>query len=136
MTLVKHVFAFSALVLSLTFSVHAKAEAGILTTVVTLPQRNILGNAQGRSLYTFDVDQPNVSNCSGGCAAVWPPVLTTETDLTAPFGSITRQDGTTQLSINGKALYLFARDANTGDILGDGLNGTWHLVPLDSLRAN
>ncbi|MDF3823347.1 hypothetical protein P3G55_25930, partial [Leptospira sp. 96542] len=32
----------------------------------------VLTGAGGRTVYTFDKDQPGTRNCSGGCLAVWP----------------------------------------------------------------
>src|SRR4051794_16282827 len=36
------------------------------------PLGKILVDAKGRTLYLFEADQPNMSNCSGGCLSVWP----------------------------------------------------------------
>ena len=29
----------------------------------------------GMTLYTFNQDEPNISNCNGGCATKWPPLI-------------------------------------------------------------
>src|SRR5687767_791267 len=44
----------------------------------------ILTDSAGLTLYTFDRDTPGVSNCSGGCASTWPPLLLAEGDPIAP----------------------------------------------------
>jgi predicted lipoprotein with Yx(FWY)xxD motif len=31
---------------------------------------------QGMTLYTYDKDPPNVPTCTGGCADLWPRLLT------------------------------------------------------------
>ena len=36
----------------------------------------ILTDASGRTLYLFTVDERDKSNCLGGCALAWPPLLT------------------------------------------------------------
>lgn len=93
--------------------------------------RQILTDADGLSLYLFDVDTPGVSNCSGQCAVVWP-VLTTEAEqLPEPFSIFVRADGSKQIVVNGSPLYYFISDKNEGDILGDGLNGVWHIIEVD-----
>jgi hypothetical protein len=33
----------------------------------------VLADAAGRTVYTFDKDEPGKSNCSGGCLVAWPP---------------------------------------------------------------
>src|SRR3954451_6474952 len=32
----------------------------------------ILVDAKGRTLYLFEADKPNMSNCSGPCLSLWP----------------------------------------------------------------
>ncbi|MFN4360350.1 MAG: hypothetical protein ACK4F4_06450 [Hylemonella sp.] len=86
----------------------------------------VLADAAGRTVYTFDKDQPNKSNCSGGCLAAWP-AFTAKPEAVAQgeFGLIS---GTRQWTVNGKPLYYFAGDAKPGDRNGDGQGGVWHVV--------
>ena len=35
---------------------------------------DVLTDAKGMTLYTYDPDKPGKSNCTGFCAVVWPPV--------------------------------------------------------------
>lgn len=35
-------------------------------------KEGVLTDATGRTLYTFDKDQANKSNCAGGCLQAWP----------------------------------------------------------------
>jgi len=89
----------------------------------------ILADASGRTLYTFDKDADNKSNCNGACATNWPPYLVREGERTpATFSVITRDDGARQYALNGKPLYFFAADAQAGDAKGDGKGGAWHVV--------
>jgi len=87
----------------------------------------VLTDSGGWTLYTWDADQEGVSNCYDACAVAWP-AYTIETDLIAPddlpssLGLIDRGDGTWQVTIDNWPLYYFARDANPGDINGDGIN--------------
>jgi predicted lipoprotein with Yx(FWY)xxD motif len=89
----------------------------------------ILTDASGRTLYTFDKDAANKSNCNGGCATAWPPFLAKDGNrAAAEFRVITRDDGTRQWALNEKPLYFFAADVQTGDAKGDGQGGAWHVI--------
>ena len=97
----------------------------------------ILADASGRTLYTFDKDATNKSNCNGGCAAAWPPFLVKDGDLaSAKFNVITRDDGTRQWALSGKPLYFYAADIRPGDVKGDGRNGVWHVIRGTSERPD
>ena len=85
--------------------------------------------ASGRTLYTFDKDAANKSNCNGGCAAAWPPFLVKDGDLIpVEIRVITRDDGSKQWSMDEKPLYFFAADVQSGDAKGDGQGGVWHVI--------
>lgn len=104
----------------------------LATFEVRLP---VLVDASQMSVYTYDPDTTGVSNCNGGCARAWPPVLHTgATAPQAPFSTVTRKDGTLQLAYKGHPLYNYSGDANPGDITGDGLGGVWHLVVSPALN--
>ncbi len=51
--------------------------------------------------------------------------------LTGTLGTATRDDGTTQVTLNGWPLYYFAGDAAAGATEGQGLNDVWWLVTPD-----
>ena len=96
----------------------------------------LLADGSGRTLYTFDKDSSNKSNCNGGCAAAWPPFMVKEGGRTpATFNVITRDDGTRQWALNGKPLYFFAADVQAGDAKGDGKGGVWHVIRAESKRS-
>jgi predicted lipoprotein with Yx(FWY)xxD motif len=92
---------------------------------------NYLVNIKGMTLYIFDNDQANISNCTGTCAQNWPayttPTKPTGT-LPANLGTFTRTDGTFQFTWNGMPLYFYSGDKTKGDINGDGIGGIWHMV--------
>lgn len=89
----------------------------------------------GEPVYTFDRDANGVSACYGDCATTWPPYLVGPEDninqlksgVTGKTGTITRTDGSLQMTYNGKPLYFYASDSN-GDPKGDGVGGVWHIV--------
>ncbi len=94
---------------------------------------DILVGPSGLTLYIFDVDAPGVSNCSGGCAATWPPLevageLGVPAAVTATPGTIIRGDGATQGTLGGLPLYYFAGDSSPGDINGHGVSSVWWAV--------
>lgn len=93
-----------------------------------------LVNGQGYSLYMYIEDTENASNCTDQCAQNWPP-LTVEGEPSlgegvgsALVGTLERQDGTLQVTYNGRPLYRYARDANPGDIRGQKLGNAFFLV--------
>ncbi len=91
-------------------------------------------DAAGRTVYTFDKDAPNKSNCSGGCLSVWPAfVAKPEATATGVFGLIDAAGGK-QWTVNGKPLYYFAGDVKPGDRNGNGQGGTWHIVSPTAVK--
>jgi len=101
----------------------------------------ILVNTEGYSLYLFMEDTQNsgTSTCTDtdGCTAEWPPLITAGDPVAGEgvdetlLDTITREDGTLQVTYNGWPLYLFAGDTAPGDTNGQGLDefgGLWFLV--------
>ncbi|HUY62796.1 MAG TPA: DUF333 domain-containing protein [Candidatus Paceibacterota bacterium] len=90
----------------------------------------------GMTLYTFANDTTGVSNCSGICAAIWPPYLVTNrsplTDVqpgvSGKVSVITRTDGTMQVTYNGMPLYFYKSDTAPGDTSGQGVKGVWSVA--------
>jgi predicted lipoprotein with Yx(FWY)xxD motif len=90
----------------------------------------VLADAAGMTVYTFDKDAPNKSNCAGGCLAAWPAFMAKPG--AAPkgdFGLIDAAGGAKQWTVKGKPLYYFASDTKAGDRSGEGVGGVWHVVP-------
>jgi len=90
----------------------------------------ILVNSNDMTVYTYDPDNGSTSVCYGGCAKAWPPVLAPSSSETLPagVGVTTRRDGSQQLTYQGHPVYLYAGDAQPGDLKGDGLGGVWHVI--------
>ena len=100
----------------------------------SVPQRNaqgLLAGNDGRTLYRYDLDgSSGHSRCVGSCAAVWPPYLAgAGVKPTSDFSVTTRSDGSRQWVYREHPLYLFAGDSKPGDRDGDGVNGSWQVVP-------
>ncbi|MEV6671620.1 hypothetical protein [Streptomyces sp. NPDC051162] len=92
----------------------------------------IVTDAKGFTLYRFDKDKPrpSVSNCSGNCATTWPPAaagdqVTLKGIDKALVSTVTRADGSKQLTLGGWPLYRYAPDTKPGDTKGQGIAGTW-----------
>jgi len=105
------------------------AENPVIGTYVT--------DGAGRTLYRFDEDsaKPPQATCNGACAKAWPPLLIKSPGKIFPkginpkiIGYVERADGHCQVTINGWPVYYFAKDAKPGDILGQGVKGTWFAI--------
>jgi len=59
----------------------------------------------------------------------WPPggTLTGGSGVTGTLATISRADGSKQVTYNGMPLYTFQQDAKPGDATGDGVN-SFHVV--------
>jgi hypothetical protein len=83
--------------------------SGSKTVELNTAENAVIGtyvtDGAGRTLYRFDEDsaKPPKATCNGDCAEAWPPLL-----IKSP-GKI-------------------AKDAKPGDILGQGVKGTWFAV--------
>jgi predicted lipoprotein with Yx(FWY)xxD motif/plastocyanin len=119
------------------------AEAATSVSEIDLGQNSDLGSflvdVQGMTLYLYTKDSPNTSNCFDQCEKAWPPLLTTgkvaagEGVDDAMLGTITRKDGSTQVTYNGLPLYYFAKDANPGDVAGQKFGGVWFVVSANGV---
>lgn len=96
---------------------------------------SFVAGADGRSLYVFTKDSGGTSACTGDCATNWPPLVvasaaaaTAGTGVTGALATITRADGTLQLTLGGRPLYYFAADKAAGDVKGQGVGGIWFLA--------
>ena len=93
---------------------------------------NVLADANGMTLYTFDKDTAGKSNCNGKCAEFWPPVkAAADAKPVGDLTIITRPDGTLQWADEGKPLYTFIQDKKPGDVTGDDMKKVWHAVKED-----
>jgi predicted lipoprotein with Yx(FWY)xxD motif len=107
----------------------------------------ILVTSSGATVYRFDADSasPPTSHCTSSCAAIWPPVPAGSASPIAQgfaqseLGSITRSDGTKQLTVAGWPVYTYTGDTAPGQANGQHLNvngGTWWAVTSGGARAS
>jgi predicted lipoprotein with Yx(FWY)xxD motif len=116
----------------------AAAAAGLKTAKVG--SATVLTNAKGFTLYSFAPDTSTKSACNGACATSWPPVQApaSASAVKAPFATIKRSSGSTQLTFHGHPLYAFVGDKSPGQASGNGVNafgGLWHEAPASGSSA-
>ncbi|MFE9408042.1 SCO0930 family lipoprotein [Streptomyces sp. NPDC006704] len=124
-------------------AVSAAKQAGQLTVTDTKDLGKVVTDNAGFTLYRFDKDtaSPPASRCDGDCAKTWPAVPA-DGVTAAPgtgqseLGSLTRADGTKQLTIGGWPMYRYAKDTNPGDTNGQNVGGTWHAAAPDGKKAS
>jgi predicted lipoprotein with Yx(FWY)xxD motif len=114
--------------------------SGSGATVITTASSSgntFLTDSSGRAVYLWAKDTGGTSACSGACAGAWPPVTTTGTATASgsakasDLGTITRSDGTKQVTYDGHPLYYFAGDQGPGTATGQGsdnFGAKWWLV--------
>lgn len=121
-----------------------EAETGTveLATAET-PLGEIVVDGDGRTVYVFDNDTADSgkSACSGTCLAAWPPVATTSDSpavdgVTGEVDTITRDDGSLQITLDGLPLYRYAPDEAAGDVTGQGVSGVWWVVGPDGAKID
>jgi predicted lipoprotein with Yx(FWY)xxD motif len=103
----------------------------------------VVTDSNGYTLYLFEKDtiNPPASNCNGACATNWPPVMAGSGDVglqgidRSLVGTVTRADGSKQVTLNGRPLYRYAKDAAPGDAKGQGAGGTWFAVTPEGKKA-
>lgn len=104
-------------------------------------------DADGFTLYmsVLDSKNPSKSVCvSKTCLAAWKPVYVKKAGVLAgagvsqaKVGKVVRPDKDIQATLGGWPLYRFAKDKKPGDVLGEGLKGTWHvLTPAGTRLSN
>jgi predicted lipoprotein with Yx(FWY)xxD motif len=101
----------------------------------------ILVTADGRTLYSNTADSAGQIVCANSdCTNFWPPYIVgaqpaAVEGIPGALGTVTRPDGTLQLTYNQKPLYTFYLDQAAGDTKGNGfvdLGGTWGVASLAS----
>ena len=103
------------------------------------PYVTYLVDADDRALYLFTPDEDlEESSCVDECAEAWPPFVTNGVPVAREpavdeilLDTITREDGSEQVTYDGWPLYYYAGDEEPGDTSGHGIesfDGEWFLV--------
>jgi predicted lipoprotein with Yx(FWY)xxD motif len=115
----------------------ARAAANSAISVRRTPLGRILVDGNGRTLYLFERDRANKSNCANGCLSVWPAVTANAKPrarggaVASQIGTIRRADGSRQVTYAKHPLYYYAGDTRPGQTKGQGLNqfgAKWYVL--------
>jgi len=112
----------------------SSSASAVTLKTASSPLGSILVDQDGKTLYLFEADSKNKSNCSGGCLNLWPPIMangkaTAGSGVSA--GMIGAATGSSQVTYAGHPLYWFSGDTKAGDTNGEGLDdfgGEWYAI--------
>lgn len=111
--------------------------SGVVLEVANSPELgDYLVDGEGMTLYLFTMDEPGVSNCTGGCLVAWPPLLVDSEDQISAgegmddskIGTIPFAQGGLLVTYDGAPLYYWVEDEQPGDTTGHGVNDVWFVV--------
>jgi predicted lipoprotein with Yx(FWY)xxD motif len=93
-------------------------------SVASVDGTDVLTDAEGRTLYTAEVEQGGKILCVDACTSFWEPVIGSPDESGSAAGDldlgvVDRPEGDRQLTFNGLPLYTFAEEA-AGELEGDG----------------
>ena len=95
----------------------------------------ILVDGKGMTLYLYSRDTKGTSNCYDACEQRWPILRppadgkpTGSADINGTLGTITRRDGTMQVTYNDIPLYYWFQDEKAGDAKGQASGGVWWVL--------
>ena len=115
----------------------APSTSAVAISTAKGPDGTYLTGTSGKALYLWVADSRNKSVCSGACAQAWPPVTVKSMPtasggaVSSDLGTISRSNGTKQVTYQGHPLYYYVGDTHSGTITGQGSNGfgaKWWLV--------
>ncbi len=115
----------------------ASASGATVIKTASSSAGTVLTDGSGRAVYLWVKDSGGMSACTGACAGAWPPVTTTGAATASgsakasDLGTITRSDGSKQVTYDGHPLYYFSGDSGPGTATGqgsDGFGAKWWLV--------
>jgi predicted lipoprotein with Yx(FWY)xxD motif len=117
--------------------------------VITTKSNPVLGTTilaagpKKLTVYMFAADHGGTSTCYGACAGAWPPLTTTGAPKAeggasaAKLGTITRSEGTKQVTYGGYPLYYYSPDTTEASISGQGISSFgalwWVLSPAGKI---
>ena len=107
----------------------------VATITVKGASAKVLTDAQGMTLYYFADDTATASSCTGGCAKIWPPLVSTsaptaEDALPGKLAMIKTGNGS-QVTYSGHLLYRYSGDSAAHQANGQGIAGKWWVAKVD-----
>ena len=112
----------------------SSSASAVTLKAASSPLGSILVDQDGKTLYLFEADSKNKSNCSGGCLNLWPPIMANgkaSAGSGVSAGMIGAATGSSQVTYAGHPLYWFSGDTKAGDTNGEGLDdfgGEWYAI--------
>jgi predicted lipoprotein with Yx(FWY)xxD motif len=120
----------------------AGGTAGAVLRTADSALGKIVVAGSGRTVYVFDKDTAaaGTSSCTGACLQKGPAVPAGAADpavdgVTGKVATITRDDGTRQVTLGGRPLYTYAGDSDAGQVTGQGVQGVWWVVAADGAKV-
>ena len=113
------------------------ARAGTIVQAHTSSLGRLLTDGNGRTLYLFEADRPNVSKLSAAGLSIWPPLAATGKPqatsgaLAAKIGTITGANGKAQVTYDRHPLYYYVGDTKPGQTSGQALDqfgAEWYVL--------
>ena len=117
----------------------AEPKKTLSLTIASSKLGSIIVDGDGYTIYMFKPDARNVSNCEGQCLNAWPPVMLGKGDSMANvatsaglrrslLGVAMREDGSRQVTYDGRPLYWWFQDTKAGDLKGQWVNNAWWVM--------
>lgn len=111
------------------------ASGDVTVTVSETSVGPALADEDGMTLYVLFNDGEDGSGCVDACEDAWPPFVIDEgtevvagDGVTGEFGTTTRPDGTTQVTLYTRPLYYHAGDTSPGDANGHEVGDVWFVA--------
>ena len=124
-----------------------RARAVEPVVAMTVPRYGVvLGTSHHASLYLLTAERGGKIVCTGGCVALWPPLLAGAGSLArripglaGRLGLVRRGPHVEQVTYDGYPLYSYAGDPGPRASAGEGIvsfGGTWYLVRASATTAS
>lgn len=101
----------------------------------------VLVDSRGMTLYHLTGETAGKFICTGACLKIWHPLIasggSSPSGTVGSLGTVTRSDGTLQVTFKGEPLYTFVKDTGRGEATGQGIKdvGTWTAVRASVQKA-
>lgn len=111
---------------------------------------NVLVDSSGMALYFSEQETDGTIKCTKDCLDVWLPLTVPDgqspkagSGVSGKLGTVTRPDGGTQVTLDGKPLYRFSFDKSPDKVTGEGakdsFGGTdfvWHVATTNGVAPS